>query len=414
MSYNDDSQRREDERRAQQQRDEQQRQEQQRRDQQRDEQQRRDQQRAEQQREEQRRAEQQRADDQRRADDRRREEHAQEQRRQSEAARAAADRLAADNARRDADNKRHFDQKDLDRKDFFDRKDENTKEFYDKKDADQKQRDIDHRGRDIYVAKQAREAETEEQRRSNQLEDADRRWRAGLADDEARRRNQLSSTGTSEFNSPPSNVSGNSMTQVLSPDVPEPKPTSGFPPRPPAQVARTAPIEKSFKGNAAPAPVRVWRSLFIIAIAAFVAVGAWRYPPSKLQAIFSGVNGAEVAPRWTVPEVRALLLGQIHVPATQFQMANAFATGSRGIAPNKCLAAFFYKKVLDNPASKNTLHDGEIVVSRQAYEMAVRGKTNCRVVIHSDRPAVSIVDLIELRGQPANAVSETFAGLNAL
>ena len=408
MSYNDDSQRREDERRAQQQRDEQQR---------------RDQQRAEQQREDQRRAEQQRADDQRRADDRRREEHAQEQRRQSEAARAAADRLAADNARRDADNKRHFDQKDLDRKTFFDRKDENTKKFYDKKDADQKQRDIDQRGRDIYVAKHAREAETEEQRRSNQLEDADRRWRAGLADDEARRRNQSSSTGTSEFNSPPSNVSGNSMMQVLSPDVPEPKPTSGFPPRPPAQVARTAPIEKSFKGNAAPAPapapvpvpvrVRVWRSLLIISIAAFVAVGAWRYPPSKLQAMFSSVNGAEVAPRWTVPEVRALLLGQIHVPATQFQMATAFATGSRGIAPNKCLAAFFYKKVLDNPASKNTLHDGEIAVSRQAYEMAVRGKTNCRVVIHSDRPAVSIVDLIELKGQPANAVSETFAGLNA-
>lgn len=400
MSYNDDSRRREDERRAQQQRDDQQRQ--------RDETRRADDQRRAEDLQRQRDA-QRRADDQQRQRDEQR--RAEDQRSREAADRAASDRLSADNARKDADTKKFFNQKDRDAKEFYDQKSDRKKAYYNKNDDDRRNDAIEQRGREAYAATKAGEAKRDEQQRSSQAEDAEYRRRLVAADDEARRRKQSGSSGTSGLNSPNLGISRTSV-----PAVPCYVPTSSPPPPSPRRV-NTPSVSRGvepepFRGNAAPAPVRVGRALFIIVLAACAAAAFWYFRPGVAPVVpLLGSVPTKSEPTWSTPMVRALFLGQVHTPMAQYQLANALSSGGGGVASNRCLAAYFYKKFLDNPASKGTL-TGEYGLAKQAYDASVRRKSVCRVVIHADKSAATLADLVELKGQPVNAVSDAFVGLS--
>lgn len=368
MSYDDDARRREDERREQQRRD----------DQRRDEQLRDEQRRAEQQRQEEQRREQQRREDQRQADDRR----ADDNRRQDEQRRRDD---ASAQAKRDASTV-HYDRKDAEKSAFYDRKDESRR--IDNKDSD--------RRREAQLAFERTQAEeVAADRRANRTA-APFRNDIAVASGGGNERGRGVSTDGPEIRRADSNT--------LAVGVPANRTVSARRLTSDATQDGQDVGNSTAGGRASPTPVRKARALVIICLAAAAAWMGYGYLDKDAGTPSQSSNvSAQV--------LRNVLIGFNKNPLTQYEIAQAFEMGSRGLGASDCLATFVYRKMLENPATAAMSDPSYRASARKSNANLLQRHGACSVKIHTGLPNAPFAQLVEIKREPG-VVSRVFAAFD--
>ncbi len=110
---------------------------------------------------------------------------------------------------------------------------------------------------------------------------------------------------------------------------------------------------------------------------------------------------------FTQHEVRAVLLGQDQSAKSEWALARSFATGSRGLGQDLCLAKFFYKAWLRNPETETLRQsDHSFVESVQKIVKTYDNQPTASCSIKIARgPEIPLSSMVQISGHPERAVT---------